>query len=166
MQTNPITLQKVAQILQDEADGISAGATSLFAGDIRDMAVDNATNAALLQLGTDRADVTANFPDPEHAQGPPGLHHAIQEGFQHLSRVIALAVLVSEPSLLVDDLLWMQQMMESRDMRFKYPLMTDRLLQAFSQACSSLLTAPQLQVVEDLISEAKTILNERRNPSA
>ena len=99
----------------------------------------------------------------EGPQNADELVSMVEAGYRKLGGVVALSVLVDEPGLIADDMHWLERMFGARKLHPEAPAWQDLLLDAYVQACGSVLAEDQVEIVRDVVGRAATALhrNER-----
>lgn len=83
----------------------------------------------------------------------------MKDGFKRLGEVVRFALLVDEPDLIVDDMLWLKRMFGERQIVPGPPNWDTMLLEAYLNACLPHLGEAQQILIQDLVSKAVAALS-------
>jgi hypothetical protein len=84
----------------------------------------------------------------------------VVDGFRRLGNVVAVSVLVDEPGLIADDLMWLERMGRALALPLGDREYVQRLVHTYVSACALVLGGDDLRYVEDITERALRLLGE------
>jgi hypothetical protein len=118
---------------------------------------------AMLQ-GMQRREIkerTGRPPAPVDAVRPDEMGAMVEEGFRRLGAIVGFSVLVDEPELIADDLQWLSELLGVRGVRNIDDIWMLSLLDAYVNACRTVLSDEEHTIVRDTTDRALALFRER-----
>ena len=83
----------------------------------------------------------------------------IVDGFRRLGNVVSVSVLVDEPGLIADDLMWLERMGSALALPLGDRTYVERLVHTYVSACGLVLDGDDLKQVENIVERALAMLH-------
>ena len=96
-----------------------------------------------------------------HWTDPDELASSMEEGFRRLGALVGFSVLVDEPGLIADDLLWLRDLFRARGVRKLSQGWIENIVHVYVSACANVLGEGELRLVRETTGRALALLNER-----
>lgn len=141
---------EVCKLIQREADKLASHASRT----LEQMWLANLTGRPAAETVPESAASRPDLPGkPDTAPKADELTAMLRDGFVRLGSVIALSVLVNEPGLITEDLLWLSRMFSARNISVGGDWTAD-LLRTYAAACADVLPAASCEPIRETIEAA------------
>jgi hypothetical protein len=85
----------------------------------------------------------------------------MEDGFRRLGALVGFSVLVDEPGLIADDLIWLRDMLGGRGVRKLSHGWLENMMHVYVGACANVLDEEELRMVRETTERALALLHER-----
>lgn len=143
--------KRIGDQLRREAPAIARDAASLF---LQQLHLDAQTSASGVEGGPAATSLVLAEGRSDEAEA------ILADSFERLTGVMALSLLVDEPRLVSEELLWLDRTVGTRFEGVPGTSGPDRLIDSLSGACRRLIGSDDSDIIDDWLAQARSGLNE------